>query len=417
MECAGLLLPETELRSGRRILGQTMAPGDPGSASPIVIVSQPRDPGFFYGTDDEDVEDWLKMYERVSAYNRWDPTIMLANVEYHLKGTAKTWYETEEAKVTSWEYCKQRLRELFGNPVGRQLAAKKELATRAQTPTESYVSYIHDVLSLCMKADAQMTESDKVGHVLKGIADDAFNLLMCKDCTTVDAIIKECRKFEQAKGRRVVSSFTRLPNTAPTSSCEDPVLRHRLPSADGSGDAPGNLTRAIRRELEAMAPAAPFQSAPQHNQPSVSLIQAVVRQEIENLGLHSVCAVNRPIYYEAAPAMPRRTAYQSSTYRNPADWRTPDDRPICFSCRRVGHVARYCQTRWFRPARRNFPDFQNANVGDRPFPTRNQQQDPNTGFSTSRFNRSPSPQRRQSRSPPSRRSTSPTNYASSSPEN
>lgn len=52
-----------------------------------------------------------------------------------------------------------------------------------------------------------MTEVDKVSNVLKGIADDAFNILMCKNCTTVDSIISECRQFEQAKSRPITHRF------------------------------------------------------------------------------------------------------------------------------------------------------------------------------------------------------------------
>ena len=171
----------------------------PSTSVPAVFLTHPRDPGPFCGTDKTDVEEWLTLYERVSDSYRWDPTLMLANLIFYLTGTARQWYDTHEADLTSWDVCKQKMRDLFGRPVGRQLAAKKELAGRAQTSTESYVVYIQDVLSLCRKADDSMTEADKIGHILKGIADDAFNLLMCKDCSTVDEIIKECRRFEQAK--------------------------------------------------------------------------------------------------------------------------------------------------------------------------------------------------------------------------
>lgn len=73
---------------------------------------------------------------------------------------------------------------------------------------------------LCLKFDDQMSESDKVSQTLKGIADDAFNLLEYKDCTTVDTIIQKCRRFEQAKARLIAPQFTRLPNTAASSPCE-----------------------------------------------------------------------------------------------------------------------------------------------------------------------------------------------------
>lgn len=92
---------------------------------------------------------------------------------------------------------------MFGKSVGRQLAAKQELSTCGQASTECYVSYIQVVLTLCSKVDAAMSKADKVDNILKGIADDAYYLLICKDCITVDSITEECRLFEQAKGRRI----------------------------------------------------------------------------------------------------------------------------------------------------------------------------------------------------------------------
>lgn len=87
------------------------------------------------------------------------------------------------------------LRELFGKLVGHQLAAK-ELSSHAKTSMESSVAYIQDGVALCHKIDADTSETGKVGHVQKGIADGAFNLLVYKDCTTTDGIITECRPFK-----------------------------------------------------------------------------------------------------------------------------------------------------------------------------------------------------------------------------
>lgn len=145
---------------------------------------------------------------------------MLTNVLFYLGGTPWVWFKTHEVGITSWDTFKQHIRDLFGNTSGRKLAAKKEQATRAQTSTELYVAYIQDVLALCHKADNHMSELDKVAHMLKGIADDAFNLLVYANVSTVDTIIKECRWYEQAKYHRITQQFTWLLNTAATSSCD-----------------------------------------------------------------------------------------------------------------------------------------------------------------------------------------------------
>lgn len=173
--------------------------------------------------------------------------MMLANVIFYLKGTAKAWFDNNEEELTSWSVCKAKLRELFGQPAGCQRAAKQELASRVQTPTEPYLTYIQDVLTLCRKVDAKMTEADKVAHLLKGIADDAFNLIVFKNSSTVNEIITECRRFEDAKSRRIAHQFARLPNTAATSTCEDV----RMPTQPSTSET---ITRIVRREIEAASP-------------------------------------------------------------------------------------------------------------------------------------------------------------------
>ncbi|XP_070391256.1 uncharacterized protein [Dermacentor albipictus] len=265
-----------------------MAPGDDNSTPPAptpaatsttyIALPAPRDPGAFSGKDREDVEDWISLYEHVSRNNRWDSTVMLANVVFYLVGTPRVWFRMHEDELTSWYSLKQKLRDFFGNPYGHQLAAQKALSSRVQTSPESYVTYIQDVLALCRKVDAHMTESHKVSHILKGIADDAFHLLIFNDVVTVDAVIEECRRLELAKSRRIDQQFARLPNTSASSSCAD------APRPNNTAD----VTRIVRREIEAAYPAA-FDSS-RSNAPAVmvSLIQAVVRQEFANMSLHTI---------------------------------------------------------------------------------------------------------------------------------
>lgn len=189
--------------------------------TPTISLAQPRDPGTSSGTDNTDVEDWLQLYQRMSARNHWGHTIMLANLISYLAGTARIWFKTHEEEVTTRDICKQKLKDLFGKPVRRKRAAQKDLASRVQVSIESYHTYIQDVLALCGKADPRMSEADKVAYVIKGIADDAFHLLVFKNSSTVQAIITECQRLEEAKSRRTAHPFARLPNTATMSTCED----------------------------------------------------------------------------------------------------------------------------------------------------------------------------------------------------
>lgn len=370
------------------------------AATTTVVLAQLKDPGTFCGTDNVDIEDWLSLYERASKNNRWDETIMLANLLFYLKGTAKVWFENNEDEIGSWDACKEKMRSLFGKSAGRKAAAKKELTSRAQTAAESYLTYIQDVLALCRKADDGMTESEKVGHVLKGIADDAFNLLICKDCDTIDAIIEECKRFEAAKSRRIAHNVARLPNTAATWSCEDVPE----PSAPLTVE---HVKTIIRRELDAVSPAFTCGRTCDHSSQMVPLVQAIVHQELSNAGLDSVraAAPSQPINRRpsVSHAQGQRPPFRT---RNPAEWRTADDRPICFNCRRIGHVARHCNSRWhwyqapYEYNRR--PDLDHGRFQ----PYHEPPQTTGDDAPSMPYRRSPSPRGHQPRSPLSRRQSS-----------
>ncbi|XP_075735278.1 uncharacterized protein LOC142776126 isoform X1 [Rhipicephalus microplus] len=290
---------------------QGLAPAE--ATTTTVVLPQLKDPGTFCGMDDVDIEEWLPLYERTSKNYRWDETLMLANILLYLKGTAKVWFEDHEDEIRSWDACKEKMRALFGKSVGRKAAAKKELASRAQTSSESYVTYIQDELALCRKADNGMEETEKVAHILKGIADDAFNLLICKDCNTVDAIIKKCQRFEAAKSRRIAHNFTRLPNTTATWSCEDrPALQTPLTAE--------HMSKIIKRELEALSPASTCSHACDSSPQMVPLLHAIVRQELSNAGLASECttAPSQPINRRRHPVSYAQSQNPPARPRNPA---------------------------------------------------------------------------------------------------
>lgn len=92
---------------------------------------------------------------------------------------------------------------------------KRQLASSAHSSTESCIACIQGVLALCHKVDAVINEPEKVGHMLKGIQDAAFHLHVCKNCTTVEAIFKECQRFEQFKSAAFHSRFLIFPTRKP----------------------------------------------------------------------------------------------------------------------------------------------------------------------------------------------------------
>lgn len=137
----------------------------------------------------------------------------------------------------------------------------------------------------------------------------------------------------EAQRRSVLRAFPRISNTAATSTCQA-----SSPSED--------VVRIVRWELEATGPASFYSRSSDATHLSVSLMQAIVSQEIENNRLHSVCTLANPRVHERTSSPFAVTRRLSPRYRDSSEWRAADDQKICFTCRHAGDVARSCHYSW-----------------------------------------------------------------------
>ncbi|XP_077557041.1 uncharacterized protein LOC144170904 [Haemaphysalis longicornis] len=182
----------------------------------------PREPRMFTGNADEDVEEWLTHYRRVSRYNRWDTAAQLSNVVFSLDETALTWFENNESKLTTWDRFVEEISARFGDSVGKKKQAEQTLLHRAQVPGETCTTYIEEVLKLCRLVDPQMSEDDKVGHLLKGIDEYVYNFLIGREkLESASDVVQHCRTFEALKKRRITPKFGRLANVTTVASVDE----------------------------------------------------------------------------------------------------------------------------------------------------------------------------------------------------
>ncbi|GFX51085.1 retrotrans_gag domain-containing protein [Trichonephila clavipes] len=110
-------------------------------AKPAVVtpsLQQWRSPSTFRGAPGEDPLKWLKEYDRVANFNKWDDMMCLANVYFFLDGTARQWYVNNEDALDSWEAFKNGLSGLFGDRQKYTRRAEEQLKCRAQRSGEEY---------------------------------------------------------------------------------------------------------------------------------------------------------------------------------------------------------------------------------------------------------------------------------------
>ncbi|GFV48674.1 retrotrans_gag domain-containing protein [Trichonephila clavipes] len=105
-------------------------------AKPAVVtpsLQQWRSPSTFRGAPGEDPLKWLKEYDRVANFNKWDDMMCLANVYFFLDGTARQWYVNNEDALDSWEAFKNGLSGLFGDRQKYTRRAEEQLKCRAHS--------------------------------------------------------------------------------------------------------------------------------------------------------------------------------------------------------------------------------------------------------------------------------------------
>ncbi|CAN7946870.1 unnamed protein product, partial [Ixodes hexagonus] len=317
----------------------------------LYLSSRQRDPRVFSGVGDEDVEEWVDFYARVSLHNKWDDPTKLATVVFYLSDIAKTWFLTHEAEMTSWQAFSSRVHEVFGRPEDRKAAARRRLNIRTQLPTEGYTSYIEDILTLCRKVSADMPEADRVRHVLKGIAEEAVHLFVLQPPADVNSIRTLCQSLEAARRQRISSTETSLPSSSTLSFLPQVDQLHQI------------IRTVVREELARYFGA----SLPSVNNSPTADFRSIIRDELNQVAPRSFTAPpspapQPPTYAEMVrrqpPSPPIATqpssqispvaAFTSTNYQRPpssTSYRTPGNRPVCYYCGIPGHVARFCRRR------------------------------------------------------------------------
>lgn len=327
-------------------------PTPAGQVPPIVCPGtiRPRDPASFSGLDDRDVEDWLSTFERISTHNKWDDAMKLNNVGFSFTHLAELWFNNHRREMSTWAEFKERFMKAFGRPEVRKLQAEQRLRVRAQKTGEDFTSYIEDVVDLCKRVDPSMLETEKVKHILKGIDDDAFQMLLSKDPRTVSDVIRLCQSYDELRKQR---AFTRRPL----------AQNEPLASLAVDLDDPSVLVRIkeiVREEVARQLCHAASNTTPELGPVPQSTLRHVVQEQVAEVlpSFSQQTPVAAPITFAdvagrlaqtrtpfrlPAPPRPLPQARVPTQSMNP--WRTPDNRPICFSCHYPGHVARYCRRR------------------------------------------------------------------------
>lgn len=196
-----------------------------------------------------------------------------------------------------------------------------------------------------------MPDADKIRHILKGIEDDAFQMLVARNPTTVSVVIALCQSYDELRRQRVVtrhppSEFA--PVSGLTLGVDESPLMHQI-------------KEFVREEVARQLSLVPFTNAQPHS-PLTRGLQTVIKEQVAECLPAAIPppTVAAPLTYAdvaARPPFAPRPPLQAVARpppipfsppapqlpRQPNPWRTADNRPICYHCGIPGHVARFCR--------------------------------------------------------------------------
>lgn len=259
-----------------------------------------RHPDIFTGSDDTEVEYWLSSYVRVSAHNRWHDKTKWKSVYFYLGDAAKKGRRNHEAGIPNWSAFKVDFMEAFGRPDVRKLRAEQRLSVRAQQENETYTSYIEDVVDLCNRVNPAMPECDKIKHVLKGIEDYAFQMLLGKNPQTVREVFNWCLSYDELRKQRVFTRQRTLPKDE--FALGGSLLSLTMP-ADISSLLP-HIKEFVREEV--LRQLALLPSAQEHESSLPPTVRHVLREKVADALplIRQPSLVHAPVASSMAPPFP-----------------------------------------------------------------------------------------------------------------
>ncbi|KAF8763676.1 hypothetical protein HNY73_021834 [Argiope bruennichi] len=177
---------------------------------------------------------------------------------------------------------------------------------------------------------------EKVAHLMKGIAEDLYQILSSQEYETTDAFVKRCRHIESLRRRRIVRPrFQRLPNVSAVSTETDADYLRSL------------LRTIVREELQKIMPEVQDYTDNETEKPRD--IASVIQEEVmEALAPITGARRDKTTPQRSIPTRPqarRETTNRPTPQRRTDLWRTDNNVPLCYHCGRPGHVLRYCRER------------------------------------------------------------------------
>ena len=315
----------------------------------------------FHGFPNEDVNEWLLKYERISKFYNWSNAKKLGALPLLLGGTALAWFQTLPAEIASdFKRLTDELKSRFGAQ-SLEFIFRQELYARKQGPNEPLSLYTEDIIKKCQRL--ALSENEIMNVFINGLVDEIKTHVILGQPKT----FAEAESF--ARLRNAVKSASGVSSPLGTSQEKAAQQEKRIKELEGqvtllmsiaakSNEKQVSLSKPVQA-LDVQAKTAPKLQTnpflPDHQSPvsPISEIQLVKSELIAAMDarFNRENPDSKRFASGAKPRFPRA----NQNFARGRNLRTTDGQPICNYCQRVGHVSKYCNYRMQPPA----PMFQN----------------------------------------------------------
>ena len=295
----------------------------------------------FNGLPNEDVNEWLAKFDRLSKFYSWSNAKKLGALPLMLGGPALAWFQTlTNETANDYQALIEALKDRF-RAQNLDFILRQELYARKQGPTEPLSVYTEDLIRKCQRLS--LSDIEMMNLFINGLKNEIKS----------HVILNQPKTFAEADNlarlRSAVFSTSVSENLLP--SLGNTLQEQRIKELEGQV----NLLMTYASQKQQQKPVHAIDTAFQSSLPlqnglhgfsnafnSVSYGQ----NELHNMNVAAIDnRFQHPVHKN--PQISRRSFQNGARGRN---LRTTDGQPICNSCQRVGHVSRYCNLRQQNPA-------------------------------------------------------------------
>jgi len=157
-------------------------------------------PGIFSGSVSENIDLFLKKFERAAAINGWTDTEKVQYIAVYLEGTGIIFYDNvlDTNENIKWDDLVTKFRLEF-EPIAQTDMLRLMLEKRKQLPDEQTIAYINETESLCRRIDKNMSQEEMARNIMKGLKPSIVRYIGIMENKSLDELKKNVRKYEMVE--------------------------------------------------------------------------------------------------------------------------------------------------------------------------------------------------------------------------